>query len=51
MFDLYFVPTRQCQLAITWAEAQRIANHYRKQGMRVHVCKLNEFVHVLWPAP
>lgn len=50
MSDLYFVPTRTCYMAINWEGAQRIADRYRKRGTKVHVCKLSDHLHVLWPA-
>lgn len=33
-----------------WTTAQRIADHNRRHGQRVHVCKLSAQLHVLWPA-
>ncbi len=42
--------TQQTVLHITWDEAQRIADHHRRRGIKVHVCQLSINVHVLWPA-
>lgn len=47
---MYYLTHRPQLMSVDWDTAQRIADHYRRQGTRVHVCCIKPTLHALWMA-